>query len=291
MNKSIIHLALIFLLGFLYQCTEVPTPVITNPSQLPLFDTSYISASPLTAVPKNILMEEFSGVRCTNCPKGNQKTEEIYTENPGRVVIVTAHSNFLAAPYTGYQDLRTADAEELANAPLGPISGKPSTYINRVKFASQTQRDIGDLNAWKNLAEVELAKTVGVEMTLENSYTDVASRKVRYRITLKFSEAMSDINLGFYLLESHIKAKQLDNGVTIDDYEHEYVLRKAITAIYGDRLTEDIVANTVIIKEFDLDLNDASFDPSKVWNIENMHLVAFIRTLNEEILQSTKADL
>ena len=102
---------------------------------------------------------------------------------------------------------------------------------------------------------------------------------------------MSDINLGFYLLESHIKAKQLDNGVTIDDYEHEYVLRKAITAIYGDRLTEDIVANTVIIKEFDLDLNDASFDPSKVWNIENMHLVAFIRTLNEEILQSTKVDL
>ena len=86
-----------------------------------------------------------------------------------------------------------------------------------------------------------------------------------------------------------IIAEQLNLTVKIEDYEHEYVLRKSLTPVIGDPITTDIVANTVIIKEFRVDLDE--FDADKVWNLEHMHLVAFIRQANDEIVQAATVDL
>jgi len=274
-----------------YQCEEEPTSVITDPSQIALLDSTYVSSSTINPVQKKVLMEEFSGVKCSNCPAGNAKTHEIYNANSGNVIVVTVHSNFLASPYPGSPDLRNPDAQALSLAPLGPVPIKPSTYINRIKYAAFTNRAVIDIDEWENLVNAELALTSPIDINLETVYVKANERKFRYRVTLKFAEAMQDISLGFLLNESEIIAEQLDGSTHIEDYEHEFVLRDFITAIIGENISTTIEANTVIIKEFEIDLNEAEYNEEGDWEIENMHLVAFIRAANDEILQSAEVAL
>ncbi|MGB1315645.1 MAG: Omp28-related outer membrane protein [Chitinophagales bacterium] len=286
---NIILIATIILLSA--QCKEVETAVITDPSQLPLFDSTYVSSSNIAEVPKNVLMEEFSGVRCANCPAGTLKTKEISSNNPGRVTVMAIHSNFLAAPYDDSPDLRNDDAQEMALAPLGPIGGKPSTYINRTIFGSAVNIVVPDPNTWESFVNQELATTTPIDMKLESIFQDINERTVRYRITLNFAQQATGVNLGFALTESNIKAEQLDGSTKIKDYKHEHVLRSFIGSIYGETLTASIEANTVIIKEFEIDLDDEDFDPAIEWKMENMELVAFTRSSDQKIINSTHIEL
>lgn len=276
-------------------CKEVPQEVVLDPSQLALFDTTYVSETTINPVPNNVMMEEFSGVRCVSCPAGNAATHDIHSANPQRVTIVTVHSDFLAAPIGDDEDLRCDDANAVVDV-LGPIGGKPSTFINRKKLEDPSKIIISGagqakLNAWSTYVNNELALTTPVALELDLVYSDVIERKFRYRATLKFSETMTNISLGFLLTESGMKTNQDSQGATLENYEHEWVLRDFITSILGEPLTEELVANTVIVKEFEIDLDDEDFNPSASWIIDNMELVAFLRASDESILNVAKVEL
>lgn len=295
MSKNI-FLAFITIIISLSSCKEVPQEVVLDPSQLALFDTTYISSTPIAPFPNNVLMEEFSGVRCVNCPEGNAKTKALHSANPSRVTIVTVHSNFLASPIGTDQDLRCVDANALVDA-LGPIGGKPTTFINRKKLEDPLKLVISGagpakLNSWETYVNNELALSTPIGLDLELIFSEVAERKFRYRVTIKFSESSSNINLGFLLTESGMETEQdAPNSQVIEDYEHEWVLRDFITSILGEPLTEDLQANTVIIKEFEIDLDDSDFNPTGNWKIDNMELVAFLRASDESIINVAKVEL
>ncbi len=273
-------------------CKEEDQPIVLDPSQLALFDSTYVSSNTIIEVPKNILMEEFSGVRCTNCPPGNMKTNEIYTANPDRINAVTVHSKFLAIPIGNDLDLRCVDAEILANT-LG-VSSKPNAVFNRKIISGSLASSVP--NEWTSRANQILLEKSPVNISLETIFVNVEKRTFRYRITLKFAEAMENISLGFLLTESEIEATQeFPNDIEKEDYIHEFVLRKFITSVLGETITETITANTVIIKEYEIDLNDFEFIESNTnpidWKINNMGIVAFVRAENDEILNSAKVDL
>lgn len=295
MSKNTFLAISVIILG-LSSCKEVPQEVVLDPSQLALFDTTYISSTPILPVPNNVMMEEFSGVRCVNCPDGNAKTKAIHAANPERVTIVTVHSNFLASPIGTDQDLRCADANALVDG-LGPIGGKPSTFINRKSLEDPLKIVISGagpakLSAWQTYVNNELTLTTPIGLDLELIYVNVEERKFRYRVTIKLSEASSNINLGFLLTESGIVTEQdIQGSQSIEDYEHEWVLRDFITSVLGEPLTENLQANTVIVKEFEIDLDDADYNPSANWKIDNMELVAFLRASNESIINVAKVEL
>ena len=243
---------------------------------------------------------KHNDVLVSTSPFYHTKTKLIHSANPTRVNLVTVHSKALASPFSGDQDLRCADADELVSV-LGPLGAKPSTFINRSKLQDPTKivisGDPAGLAQWQPFVEAELNKIVSIKMTLDIKYINVEDRKFRYGITLAFSEAMANINLGFLLTESGMETQQLDGIVLLEEYEHEYVLREFITSILGEGLTEEIVANTVIVKEFEIDLDDfeaqadGRYTNPADWKIDNMDLVAFIRGPNDEIIQSTSIEL
>ncbi len=279
-------LTLYILSVLLFACKEEGPIIILEEVQKPLVDTSYIATTPIAAVPKNVLFEEFSGVRCSNCPVGNEITHNLVTDNPGRIAAVTVHSDFLAAPYDDYPDLRSEDADIIANT-LGPVGSKPSCFINRKVYAGQ--RLVNSPNSWTAIVDDELSQTSEVGIQLEIIDFNIIERSFRYQVTMMYASEVANLSLGIYLTESEIISKQLNSTVKIDDYEHEYVLRKSITPIIGVPVTEAIEANTVIIKEFELNLND--IDPDFVWNMENMHLVAFLRQANDDIANAVMIDI
>jgi len=269
-----------------FSCEEEGPIIILEESEVPLVDTSYLSTSTINAVPKNVLFEEFSGVRCANCPIGNEITHDLVINNPGRIAAVTVHSDFLAAPYDDYPDLRTEDANLIANT-LGPVGSKPSCFINRKIINGQ--RLVNSPNTWSSYVDDELAMTSDVDIQLEIIYTDLVERIFRFQVTLMYASEVTDLNLGVYLTESGIISEQLNSTVKEEDYEHEYVLRKSIFPVIGTPITETIAANTVIIKEFEIDLDD--YDSDDVWELENMHLVSFLRQADDEVVNAIMADI
>ena len=284
MKKNLVYLG-VFCSAF-FACEEVGPTIILEEAQVPLVDTSYVSTTPVTAVPKNILFEEFSGVRCSNCPAGNAETHNLVQTYLNRVIPVTIHSNFLAAPYDDEEDLRNGDANDIANN-LGPVTSKPSCFIDRKIINGQ--RLINNPSSWSGLVAAELTQNSNVELQLEIVDFDVTERTMRYRSTLSFAQTLNDINLGFYITESEIFTTQLDLTVKVANYEHEYVLRKSLTSYLGNPITEDIQPNTIIIKEFEIDLDN--FDEDKIWDINHMHVVAFLRQANETIVQAAMANV
>ncbi|MCB0537800.1 MAG: Omp28-related outer membrane protein [Chitinophagales bacterium] len=271
---------IITLFAILYGCKEEGPFINFEEEQDTLVDTLYISTTPIQQVNKNVLFEEFSGVRCSNCPAGNQATHTIYQDKGDRFVPVTVHSDFLAYPYSNTQDLRTAEANEIANS-LGPVGQKPAAFISRkVIGSSRLQTSLAN---WSSTVDNVLAENSVLDINLEISEANVSERTIRYRVTLSYSGAASNQNLGFFLTESEIVATQLDGSTEIENYVHEFVLRKAITPIIGSPLPTSIEANTVIIKEFEIDLDNEDFDPDKIWDINHMHLVAFVRLSNDDI--------
>lgn len=281
-NSSLI----VFLMVLLIACKEEGPFINFEEDQLTLVDTSFVSATPIAAVNKNVLFEEFSGVRCSNCPLGNAVTNGLYSALGDRFVPVTVHSDFLAFPYENTQDLRNADANEIANS-LGPVGQKPSTFINRKVINGLRLQ--GSPGTWAGLVDDELNLNSFVDLNLEIVNLDEAERVLRYRITLSYSADAPNHNLGFFLTESEIIAEQLDGSVKIEDYEHEFVLRKSITPVIGTAIGSDIPANTVIIKEFEIDIDD--YDTDNLWVMNHMYLVAFIRLDNDAIETATMTEL
>lgn len=277
---------LALLVMVLYSCQEDGPFINLEEEQESLVDTSYISTTPITALNRNVLFEEFSGVRCSNCPAGSAATKAIYLNKGDRFVPVGVHSNFLALPYGSDQDLRNADANEIANS-LGPVGQKPSTFVNRKVINGQRLQ--GSIATWLGLVDAELNLPSFVNLNLEIVTLDIAERTIRYRIILEYSADAPNHNLGFYLTESEITAEQLDGSTQVPDYVHEFVLRKAITPFIGANIGADIIANTIIIKEFEVDVDD--YDTQELWLMNHMHLVAFVRLDNDDIETATMVDL
>ncbi len=65
-----------------------------------------------------ILVEEFTGIDCVNCPIGAQKLKELSTQNPGKIVIVGIHAGYFAGEHNGF-NLNAEDGELLESQYLG----------------------------------------------------------------------------------------------------------------------------------------------------------------------------
>jgi hypothetical protein len=70
-----------------------------------LLAQNYVSTEPQN---KNAILEEFTGVRCPNCPAGHQVMAGILDDNPGRAFCVAYHpyNSSYTEPYSGDPDFR-----------------------------------------------------------------------------------------------------------------------------------------------------------------------------------------
>lgn len=276
MKKIIYTLSLAFLL---YSCEEKGPLIILEPTQVALVDTTYLIENLPTAQSKAVLLEEITGVKCTNCPSGHQKVAELYAAHPARFIAMAIHTNFLGAPYTGDVDLRTEAGEQMA-ATLGPINGKPSAFVDRKNFSTNPTRDIINPDLWPQFVNQQLALNTPVNLLLEKVSLNNNTRILRYRITLIYTDLAQTHSLGFAITENNIQASQLSSGTVITNYIHKHVLRSYLTPFIGVPLTETLESGRVIIKEFE-------FEIPLSWNIDNLELVAFVRQSNDEIVHAT----
>src|SRR4051794_39448582 len=84
----------------LFSCQEEGPAINLKGNENAVADTTYIESTVPAAEAKNVMLEEFTGVRCPNCPAGHITIDQIKTANPGRVVSISYHPmNSLGTPY------------------------------------------------------------------------------------------------------------------------------------------------------------------------------------------------
>ncbi len=253
----------------LSSCKEVGPDITLKNNKNVVADTTYIESPVALPEQKNVVIEEFTGVRCPNCPQGHQIITAIKAANAGRIVAVSLHPiNSLGAPYSfSAQDFRSQKAQDLFDY-LGQIGLEPAAGIDRVKFASETAILL-EKSKWTNYVNQQMAIAAPVNVLLETNY-DSVTRLLTVAVELHYTQTVTEENrLTVALTESNIVTAQLNGSVIDTFYTHKDIMRDFLTALTGDAHNTTTEAGRVIRKTY-----QRTLDP--LWKPENMHVAAYV---------------
>jgi hypothetical protein len=247
-----------------YSCEEIG-PVIDLTGTFDA-DTTYVTTEVEAPQVKNVLLEEFTGVRCVNCPKGHEILDELETQYGSRFIAVSAHSEFQSEPYDDDPDLNNPDADDLEEL-LGPVFAKPSGSVDRKAFPGESLAMFR--GKWATYVAQQMTATTPVNISINIDY-DESIRAASASVTLHYTaEDTLDSRLTVMVLEDNIQTIQLDDPAIDSSYVQMRVLRKILPSVSGMPLTVSREAGRVIVRSFKIDV------PAD-WNDENLRLIAFV---------------
>ncbi len=273
-------LGAVFLFSF-FSCKEVGPEINLRNNQNAISDTTYIESPVVTAETKNVMIEEFTGVRCPNCPQGHIAIAGIKAANPNRIVSVSMHPiNSLGAPYPfSAQDFRNQKGQSLFDY-LGQIGIEPAAAIDRIPAGATTV--LFDKSVWSTKVTSQLALSTPVNLLLSSSF-DSTNNELTVVAELHYTQNVTEENkLTILLSESDVISAQLDGSAVDTFYNHKDVMRDFISETQGDAITQTREAGRVVRKVYKKVLDAA-------WKPENMHVVAYIHEFqNSKVVYQAK---
>lgn len=273
------------ILCLLFSCKEVPPFVDFTERKALLVDTSYVVSSLPEAQDRNVLIEDISGMLCDNCVEAAKVAHDLQEQNPGRLFVSTIHP-FLFTRYTepleGWQDFRTQEGNNIVKELIGEPLGLPAGALNRKHFPQEAL--VSTLKGtWPGYAAELLSEKTESNLEIEVQ-ADAENHKATLTAKTTFlKEQTSPVYLSVFIIEDHIIGHQRTKtqGI-IDNYEHNGILRKAITPYYGVELSSSVdQAGTTFEKGFEIEI-----DPE--WNFQNCSVLVLVNHHNEskkEIIQ------
>lgn len=232
-----------------------------------LRDTTYKASKGRSRQDKNILIEDFTGVRCNNCPKATDKIKSLKKDYGERVIALGIHSNInFSRPYDkSKENYRIQKGQSLYEEFGKPP--QPAGMIDRFQFQGESG-PILDYQKWKSKGPERLNSPAKANVYIKKFVED--NNQVTINVTVYFHEALNEnINLTLAITEDNIIDYQLTPQEKVSDYEHDYVLRKILTPYLGERISGGPEAQTVISKGFQFSIEDN-------WKLENLNAVAFV---------------
>jgi Outer membrane protein Omp28. len=252
-------------------------------------DTAYM-ATVEAAQAKNVVVEEFTGATCPNCPAARDVLQAVVDANPGRVFPIEMHiNNFLQSrPAHGSKyDLRTEDGTNISANVYSTISVMPSAGVDRITIGTERLLNTGK---WAATIASQLTKATPVNLTIESSYdeaTKVAAIKVKASYTTLVAAKQY---MTIALIEDDIVDIQEYPDRYDDNYNFKHTLRDIITAVNGDEFLADkaskepgqVYERTIL------------YNVSENYNPAKCKVVAYVHyndASSKEVLQSAEVDL
>lgn len=261
-------LAGIFLLQGLSQACREIGPAVDLGANLLEVDTSYLAA-PTSKPSLNILIEEFTGVRCVNCPRAHDLISNLQTTHPGRVFAAGIHTGLFASPYPGRFDFRISEGPALEQL-LGGTLGYPAGAVNRTRFPGENLMLISD-QKWSGHVDDLMDDSAIVRISMPQSLYNASADRMEGRITVQWCEELSQnpnsnpVYLTLYLLQNNLIDWQLNTGGVDSQYVHRHVVRRLITPVNGFPLqAQDYRAGRTLEIAFKSVLGKIS--PMPVWS-------------------------
>jgi hypothetical protein len=283
LNKALYIFFMALGLAFLASCDEIDTPYKTKVG--PVVDTSKSA--------RKILIEEFTGSRCQNCPAAGDLARSLVADYKGNVILVSIHAGDLATPdpEEGFPyKFTTTEGDELFS--YFGIPYTPAAMLNRLN-STNTSKSF-DKGAWSaKVAELN-GKTADVRITLTAEYNQ-STKKLTTNAGIYYPKAgTSNHQLVVYVIEDSIIQPQIFSNKTVPDYCHLHVLRCSLNSTWGEKLSNtDIPIGSTFNKTYSATLPDANYPNSGDWVPSRLHVVAFVidKDASGEVLQAEEADV
>ena len=234
---------------------------------------------------RTVLLEEFTGHQCPNCPEGSAMAQALKDFYGHRLVIVSIHAGFFAMP-TGQPfnyDFRTPTGQEL-NSYFG-ITFNPVGMVNRSPVdGSHLIPPSGWGSAISQIVEQEPEVSIAINLNYQAS-----NRQLQVSATTTLLQSLQgDYYLTLYLVEDGIIKPQktndpaYENGV-IMDYEHKHVLRAAINHTWGEKILDGGgLPGEQLAGNWNITLDNE-------WNPANCSVVVFVYSGQDlSVLQAAK---
>ena len=236
----------------------------------------------------NVLIEEFTGHTCNNCPNAALVAKAIKEANPDRVKIIGIHAGPLASPTPpDYpSDFVTDDGNQLWNweKPLGVPIGR----VNRLDYPDLSFNKLS--SRWETEAGAILqnsqAKIGMILETVINTTTRELCLQVKFKAMEDLTSRAASLRWSAYLTEGGIVAPQkMPDNSKNKDYVHEHVFRDAINGDAWGQLIQEFsgARDEVACQTVSYVINDE-------WVIDNCEVIVFVHDDhnvggNGEILQ------
>jgi outer membrane protein Omp28 len=195
---------------------------------------------------RNVVLEEFTGIHCGNCPSGHKKAKALAAEYPGRVVLLSIHEGSYAVPRAGEPDFRTQFGPAILSQ--SSVTAFPCATINRMVFPGEgefpywIQRRNGmamSVNGWSPAAKDSVLNgSVSPLNIAAKARWDNNSRLLEVDVEVYFTDDVpNDVKLNIALLESHVWGPQT-GASNPNHYEHNHIFRDYLTGQWGETISE-----------------------------------------------------
>ena len=213
---------------------------------------------PHAKISRAVLVEEFTGQRCVNCPNATAEIERLQEEyGKENVIAVAIHSGPLAFFSTDkVLGLRTSLGDEYYD--YWRVEAEPSGLINRSggvllldKWATRVYQDM------QNEAPVELTAKAKIA---DNGLIEIG---IEYLAVKDFLG-----KLQVWIIEDGIVALQmLPDGTLNREYVHNHVFRSTVNGTWGDDVVWPSGKQSIL---------SFSAEVQEEWNPKNLSIVAFV---------------
>jgi thiol-disulfide isomerase/thioredoxin len=252
---------------------------------------------------KKVLIEDFTGHTCPNCPDAARELEAIHAIYGDQIIGMALHvSKAFARPYPSSQapkfqyDFRTQWGKNWDD--LFGISdvGLPGGMINRISFPDGHRMGIGE---WATAVGIELSKAIdfGISIYTNNDIISVSTKAI--------NNINNNYNIVVCLTESNIINWQKDGQIEVEDYEHNHVLRTVISDeslstnqsfVVGEIIDKSYSINLSELEQYNIDYSANTAESGNGnaggWVAENMSVVVYIyNTTTKEIVQVEEVHL
>ncbi|MES2566762.1 MAG: Omp28 family outer membrane lipoprotein [Bacteroidota bacterium] len=262
-----------------------------NPEIEPTFTGS------TSIVYKKVLVEDYTGHKCGNCPTAADMLKTLETQYAGKIVPLAIHAGFFSTinSTTYPTDFRTP-AGNAYDTQFGISSvGNPNGLINRVGHGSGGF--IKAYSLWGSEVAQQITQAAKFEIKIKNVYTS-GSANLKTDITVKSLVKNTGIyKLVVLLTEDSVIAEQLDyrlpsGSQLVPNYEFNHVLRGSINSEWGDAIfITPSNANDSIVKSY------PNFTINPIFRPKKCHVIAYVYDADPssatyyEVLQAEEAKI
>ena len=285
--KKIIILSLLTIFIFA-SCDKIEKPYRIEEDVVDIVDTPDFPELDLDHVIHKILIEEYTGHLCINCPKGHKALNNIKSMMGDTVVLLAIHAKKLSEPDSNNTDCNFGFINdyrtEVGNnyTQLFGIDQIPAAVFNRTDINGIYGQNSPD--SWADIVN-EIDRTPA-DLAIQiipvfNKKQDTVFIFVK---TTLLNTVNTNMNLCVLLSESGIISPQKNSDPSIGtvpiicEYTHNHMLRENISPILGSTLRISAAEES--------QLNVYALPISSKWIISHCNIVAFVyNTDTQNVLQ------
>ncbi len=266
MKKSIYLYSIFVFVSFcFFSCDKVEGPYMVHEIIDASCDTPQFSS--LGTTYRKLLLEEFTGHTCVNCPDGHRRSNLLIDKYQDSIVVIAIHAGVFSQPELPEfpADYRTTVGNAINDA-FG-VQGYPSGMINRLPFNSSI---IQDRTAWSMACNAIDKQQVKVAIQMMCDYNSSEQKACVHSKLTFLQDVQANVKLSVFMIEDSVASPQknsfenLGTVPIIQNYVHKHMLRASLNSIWGEAIpASSTTSGSSIYKGYGFSFNGTQFNPNR----------------------------